>query len=226
MKNIYFLIFALLLFTLSLTKASIIDVDKTVNIKTLEEEKMNKLTFHAKKNTLWLESSKKLSTNKDSDTVEISLSGELYNNPKKIDAVNKNKVNRSTLEGIVASVFSANKSGDLKWIINNFVDEDKDLIRELFKDKKLLNDSKIDAQKVEAEYLTGYATYRDYTILFVEQYYDEGKKVTEPLACTKTKDGWKITNSLNNDETFDVIFAALASGEVTDKNKKEEKTKL
>ena len=182
----------------------------------------NNLTFRAKKTNLWLNKSLELTKDKD-DTVEISLPGELYSLPKKISDVTKDAVDRSTLEGAVASIYSANEKGDVRWIVDNFVDEEKDEIKKVFKDKPVLKDSKLDANNIVSKYITGHANYKDYTIIFIEQEYKSGRKIVEALPCIETSNGWKTTNALLRDTTFDVVFAAVADGEVFDNKKLEAK---
>ena len=56
----------------------------------------------------------------------------------------------------------------------------------------------------------------------------DGRKIKEALALKKTDKGWKIDNEFSSDKTFDIIFAALSSGEVSIKEKeasKQEPTK-
>lgn len=185
------------------------------NEKTDESTRL--LTFRAKKTDLWVKDSTLAKEQSDNDFIEVELQGELYESPKQVFEITKKEINRNTLEGIVASVFSANKAADLKWIVDNFVDEEKDNAKLLFKNKKILKESQADAKSIRGRYIKGQAEYKDYIIVFVEEDYPRGKKVTEALTCKKTPDGWKVTNALANDETYDVVFAALASGDVLTK---------
>lgn len=184
-----------------------------------QESKESLLTFRANKSALWFKHPGSETEKTKKDTVEASLKGKLYDSPQQIIEINKEKeVNRDTALGIVISYFSSSKKGNANWIASNFVDEEKDEIKKLLTKKEFLKERQKSASKIESEYLVGEAKHKDYTILFIEQRYKDSEKIIEPLACKKTKDGWRITNSLSNDETFDIIFAALASGEVTNNN--------
>ena len=188
----------------------------------LNKNEQGNLTFRAKKSALWFIKPNADDKESQDATVEVTLPGEIYETPKQVIEVSMRKVDRSTIEGEAASVFSAGRAGNIKWIVENFVKEDQDRVTMTFKDKKLLKDSKMDAKSVQAEYITGKARYKDYTILFIEQEYGKNgknKKVTEAIACKQTPEGWKLTNAIASDETFDIVFAAVSNGEVLDGNK-------
>ena len=205
---------------------------KDIRISTSEKEAQGvglknssgKLTFRAKQSELWFKHS---ATNdkKQEETAEVTLTGRFYTPPKKVSTISKKEVDRSTPEGLIDSHFSASKKGDLKWIVDNFIDEEQSKVKSVFENKKILKEGQLSAKKIEAEYLTGEADYKEHTLLFIEQQYGMGVKVTEAVACKKTEDGWKLTNALSADETFDIVFAALSSGRVTDPTSKPTKAK-
>lgn len=62
--------------------------------------------------------------------------------------------------------------------------------------------------------ITGSAQLRDLTILFVREESDAGKALVLPITLAKTTSGWKQTNILSDDDTFDVVWMALRSGTV------------
>ncbi|MBI3591541.1 MAG: DUF4878 domain-containing protein [Candidatus Melainabacteria bacterium] len=189
-------------------------------IKKLENAKNGQLIFRAKRSALWLKSSKFIEDKKPNDVIEISLNGALYDTPKEVTEVARRNIDRSTPEGAAASFFSATKSGDVKWIVDNFVEDEQEEMKKLFKDKKTKKESNADANQIKSEFIIGTAQYNDHVILFVEQNYNDGRRVKEPMVCRKTPDGWKQTNALAEDDTFDVVFAALSTGKVFSKNEK------
>ena len=194
-----------------------------------EEHKVKELTFKANIADLWfkhdgLNDDKTLEKKKDAkkeeknimvETADVSLQGEFYKTPTEVHAIPKKQVDRSTIEGLAESVFSAMREGNLKWIAENYVDEEEEQIKDAFKNKNDLKAAKLDFENIKAEHLLGHAIYKDYTLVFIEQEYNIGKKLIETIACKQTTDGWKVTNGLGNDKTFDIVFAALSSGEVT-----------
>ena len=203
---------------------------ETILEKPVEENKKTeiiesgKIKFKVKRSNLWVKG-KSSNEKKLGEFVEITLPGKLYDPPREIFTIEKKDVDRSTVENTVASVFSANKAGDLDWISDNFTDKDKEKIKELFSNKNILEESKSDAQKIVSIYITGQADYKDAVLVFIEQDYISGKKIKESLACKKTEKGWKVTNEFAEDKTFDIIFAALSTGEVLLKGKESPKEK-
>ena len=199
------------------------------NSKKEEEHKIKELTFRAKISDLWFKHEnlnddktleKKRKDKKDtSETVDISLLGEFYKTPIEVHTISKKKVDRNTIEGLTESVFSAMREGNLKWIAENYVDEEKQHIKDVFKNKNDLKAAKLDFESITTEHLVGHAIYKDYTLIFIEQEYNIGKKLIETIACKQTIDGWKMTNALGNDKTFDIVFAAVALGQVLDGDK-------
>ena len=91
-----------------------------------------------------------------------------------------------------------------------------------FEDKKNLKDNKLASKNIKAKYISGYAKYKDYNIVFIEEKYNNDRKITEAIACKETPEGWKITNETASDKTFDIVFAAVNSGEIIP-TKEEEK---
>ena len=239
MKKIYLILLTLVLAGNGiLLKAKSEDAENILEktTKTVLENKPEKkaevvesgqILFKVKKAGLWLKD-KSNDKKKLHEFTEIVLPGKLYNPPRDILSVEKKDVDRSTIEGIVASFFSGNRSGELDWIADNFTDSDEEKIKTLFKNKKMLEESKSDAEKIFSVYLIGQADYKDSVLVFIEQDYLGGRKVKESLACKQTENGWKVTNEFINDKNFDIIFSALSSGEFSIKGKeslKKEKSK-
>lgn len=184
-------------------------------VRLVEEVKSGEIMFKVKKSNLWLKKEGSLDKKKSDEFAEITLPGKLYNPPKEIMIIKKQDVDRSNIENAVASVFSATRSGDLNWISDNFTDNDKERIKTLFTDKKILEESTSDAQKIISIYITGQADYKDSVLVFIEEDYVNGKRVKESLACKKTEKGWKVTNEFSSDEAFDIVFGAVSSGKVS-----------
>lgn len=230
MKKIYFVVILMISIGLVLNQVRAKDSDLLQETtKNLLEKKMGsakkaetiesgQIKFKVKRENLWLKS-KLNNKEKPTEFAEVSLPGKLYDPPKKIPTIERKNVNRNTVENTIASVFSANKSGNLDWIVDNFVKKDKEKIRELFKNKQLLKDSQADTQKIILVYLLGQVDYKDSVFVLVEQKYITGGRVKESLALKKTENGWMVTNEFSGDEAFDIVFAAVSLGEVSLKEK-------
>ncbi len=189
----------------------------------LERTETGEIKFKVKKANLWLNENP-ADKKKLDEFVEITLPGKLYNSQKKIKSVEKKDVDRSTIEGAITSVFSANKSGDLEWIVENFIDKDEETIRSIFTENNL-EKNKATAEKITTTYISGEVNYKDSVIVFIEQDYSDRGKMKESLALKKTDKGWKVTNEFSSDKTFDIVFAAVSTGEVSLKGKESPKEK-
>ncbi len=191
---------------------------KQAKDKKTEVIESGEIIFRVKRTNLWLK--EKPRDKKPDEFAEAVLLGKLYSPLKEIQMVEKKEdVDRSTVENAIASVFSANRSGDLDWISDNFTDTDKQKIKTLFKNKKVLEESKSDAEKIISIYIIGQADYKGAVLVFVQENYVDGRKLKESLACKETEKGWKVTNEFSKDKTFDIVFAALSSGEFSLKGK-------
>lgn len=187
--------------------------------ETTENQKPGELTFKAKYSSLWFKHDGLSET--DDKIVETTLPGILFDPPQEIKTINKKESDNSTPESVITSYFSAGKAGNLKWILSHFDGEEKEKMKASLKAGNNLKESKEAANLMKSIYITGKADYKDYIILFIEQDFESGKKATEAIACKKINEGWKLTNEISADKTFDIVFAALNAGEVSDgKNSK------
>ncbi len=200
------------------------EATKAILEKKPEKIDSGEVKFKVKRMNLWLQE-KNTTKEKLDEFAEVVLPGKLYSPSKGISEIEKNAIKRDTVENAVASVFSANKSADLDWIADNFVDKDKEKIRAVFKDKKILDESRADAEKIMRTHIYGEAQYKGAVIVFIEQDYADKGKIKGTLALRKTDKGWKVTNEFSDDKTFDIVFAAVSSGEVSIKQNEKSKGK-
>lgn len=188
---------------------------KVEKVNRIVENYSGEITFRAKKSSLWIKTSMLAADKNVDDFIEVKLPGELYSPAKEIkDIPTRAEADRTTLEGAVSSAFSANKVGDVNWIVGNFVEEEQKKARFFFKDKTVLKDSQADAEQIKTKSITGMIKYLGFVVVFVEQDYGDDKKITEAITLKKEGEEYKITNTLTDDETYDVVFAAISSGEV------------
>ncbi len=197
-----------------------LDITPEIKIESvkLEGNYVGPIKFLTKVSSLWVKDSLLTAGKKPNDFVEITLPGELYEPHIVLSEVVKTEVNRKTIQGAVESAFSANKHADIDWIVQNFIQEEQKRARFFFKDKNILEDSKRDANEIVGKYITGKLSYKGDEIVFVEQDYGNGKKIIEAITLKKEKEEYKITNSLTEDEVYDLIFAAISTGTVMPAN--------
>jgi hypothetical protein len=146
------------------------------------------------------------------DYSEVTLAGALVNPPVKLAPVAKADAKSDTPVALAAADFSAEKSDDADWIVSIFAPADRADVKSMLADKNLRTRNRgIFAHKA-ARYLRGHADYKNYVLVFIS----DGKPDNPPqvLAMVKTPDGFRRTNALSNDDTFDIVWASLRLGEV------------
>ena len=174
----------------------------------------NRLTFRVKVSALGLKATSSFAAGKaPTDVIEVNLSGRLYDPPRPVAIVTKGGADRSTPESVANSDFSANLAGDLDWMAENFVDAEQGEVKAFFSDPTMLqkNRQMFEGAKI---WLTGHARYKDYALLFQRMDHEGRQGAARPVVYSQTQNGWRRTNALSRDETYDVVFSALNSGEV------------
>ncbi len=140
------------------------------------------------------------------DYVEVKLPGELYNPPKQVSAIGKSQAKWDTPLDTAQSDFSATKADDDEWILENFLPEDREEIREFLGNPAIRERNKTAFEEKDSREVLGKVEYQDYTLLFIRESRDTN---TMPMTFKNSPEGWKRTNALSADETLDVVFAGL-----------------
>jgi hypothetical protein len=146
------------------------------------------------------------------DYSEVTLPGALINPPLKLAPVTKANAKSDTPVAAAVGDFLAEKADDADWIVSIFATTDRADVKSMLADKAMrARNREIFAHK-DARYVRGRAIYKDYVLLFIA----DGKSDNPPqvLALVKTPDGFKRTNALSADDTFDIVWSALRLGEV------------
>ena len=164
------------------------------------------LTFRARVSELPLQNNPLARNKRPEDFVEIALPGRLHNPPLLVNLIQKSQADWSTPEDAIASIRSANTAGDAP--------AERAGIRNLMADASVFKRNRDYYNTVRKAEITGSAVYGDYTIVFLREESDPGRTVMVPVTLTKTASGWKQTNALSKDNTFDVVWTALRNGGV------------
>ncbi|MCU1339569.1 MAG: hypothetical protein JWO19_5150 [Bryobacterales bacterium] len=169
----------------------------------------DRLTFEAKVADLRKPSNSFAKNKAASDLVEITLPGKLLQPPVPVNLVRRGEADWSTPEHAVVSIFSANVAGDVSWIVENYVPDEREEVRKQFADPAA-------AQRVRDYYrnagkpvITTSAEIRGFTVLFLLGLDDDGDATFLSAALSKGPWGWKQTNALARDDTFDLVSTAL-----------------
>jgi hypothetical protein len=146
------------------------------------------------------------------DFSQIILPGRLYAPPIKLDLPAKGSAEWDTPAAAAAADFAAQKADDGDWIAGNFASGDRAEVQSFLSDKTMRSRNRALFQTMSARYLSGEVEYKDYVLLFVR----DGSPQSPPKVLTleKTPDGYKRTNALASDDTFDIVWSALRNGEV------------
>jgi hypothetical protein len=146
------------------------------------------------------------------DYSEVTLPGALINPPLKLAPVAKANAKTDTPAAAAAADFSAEKADDADWIVSMFAPTDRADVTSMLADKSMRASNRGIFAHKDARYVRGQANYKDYVLLFII----DGKLSNTPqvLAFVKTPDGFRRTNALSSDDTFDIVWSALRLGEV------------
>jgi hypothetical protein len=147
-----------------------------------------------------------------SDYSEVTLPGQLNKPPLKLAPVAKANAKFDTPVNAAAADFSAEKSDDADWIVAMFAPGDRADVNSMLADKAMRARNRGIFAHKDARYVRGQANYKNYVLLFiVDGNLDNAPNV---LAFVKTPDGFRRTNALSADDTFDIVWSALRLGEV------------
>jgi len=146
------------------------------------------------------------------DTVEIALPGKLLNPATPVKLIPRAQADWSTTEHSAASIVSANTAGDIPWMVENYVPSDRPAFVKQLTDRSA-------AERVRAYYrnlgkisITGWTEIRGFTVLFLQGLDEDGDATLISIALSKTPSGWKQTDALQNDDTFELVWTALHTG--------------
>jgi hypothetical protein len=153
----------------------------------------------------WLENGKR-----ETDFVEVSLAGTLHDPPLQLAVTNRGGASWDAPVSAALSDFSAFKADDDDWILENFVSEEHGEVRDFLNNADLRELNRRLFEDKEHMYVSGEVEYRGFVFVLAE---GSEQATPRPLTFEKTDEGWKRTNKLSDDQTFDIVFSALASGE-------------
>ncbi len=146
------------------------------------------------------------------DYSEVTLPGTLIKPPLKLAPVAKANAKFDTPTAAAAADFSAEKSDDADWIVSMFAPADRADVKSMLADRAMRARNRGIFAHKDARYVRGQANYKKYVLLFIV----DGNLDNSPnvLAFVKIPDGFRRTNALSADDTFDIVWSALRLGEV------------
>ncbi len=149
------------------------------------------------------------------DAVEVVLTGELFEPPRRLEAVTRAQADLSTPEAAVRSDLSAWKADDVAWILANFAAAEQPALAAFLDDAKMRAASKAAFAKQDSVFLWGVVRHEAYALVLLT--YGQGTESARGLTATFVEEAgaWKRTNALTADETLDLVWSAFRLGEVT-----------
>jgi hypothetical protein len=174
----------------------------------------DRLTFRAKVSDVRNRSSAFVKDKQPDDSVGITLPGKLSNPPASVKLISRAQADSSTTEGAAAAIVSANTAGDISWIVENYIPSDRPAIAKQFSDPAAAQRNTNYYRNVGKISITGWTEIGSYTVLFLQGLEEDGDATLIAIVLSKTANGWKQTNALQNDDTFELVWTALHTGGV------------
>jgi len=174
----------------------------------------DRLTFRAKVADVQHRTNSLLKNKQPGDYVEINLPGKLLNPTTPVNLITRNQADWSTPEHAAASILSANAAGDPSWMIENYVPSEREAISKRLSDPDVLRTTVSYYQNLGRAAMTGWTNLRGFTVVFIQGLDEDGDATMLALALSKTPTGWRQTDTLAHDDTFEIVWTALHTGGV------------
>ena len=174
----------------------------------------DRLSFRAKVADVQHQTNSLVKNKQPDDYVEITLQGKLLNPATAVNLIARNQADWSTPEHAAASILSANTDGDRSWMIENYIPAERAAIDKRFSDPDVLRTTVSYYQNLGRASMTGWAELRGFTVVFIQGMDEDGDTTVLALALSKTSTGWRETDTLSHDDTFEIVWTALHTGGV------------
>lgn len=174
----------------------------------------DRLTFRVKAADFRRQSNSFVKNKPPDDLVEIALPGKLLNPAHAVNLISRGQADWSTTEQAAASAVSANTAGDASWIVECFVPAEREAVAKRLSNPAAAESARDYFRNLGKVSITGWTEVHGITVLFLQGRDDDGDATIITIALSKTPAGWKQTDALANDDTFDVVWTALHTGGV------------
>ena len=172
-----------------------------------QREYTTELVFRAKVADLSLPTNPLAQGKQADEVIEVVVPGRIFTPPQLVTRVAKDARVRHSPAQASWSDFSANKSDDLEWIVDNFARQDQPEIRHYLTDAAMRKQHQALFAAVATKKLYGIGAYQDYRLVLVCLNGQHQFCSVETYLQEDTE--WKRTNQLIHDPVFDVIFTAF-----------------
>jgi len=174
----------------------------------------DRLTFRVKTADVQHKANTLLKSKQPDEYVEITLPGKLLNPATPVNMISRSHADWSTPEHAAASILSANAAGDTTWMVENYVPSERESVNKKLSEPNVLQSTQNYYQNLGRISMTGWTELRGYTLVFIRGVDEDGDATVLVLTLSKTPDGWKQTDALAHDDTFEIVWTALHTGGV------------
>lgn len=174
----------------------------------------DRLTFQAKVSDLRKHGNALANQKLPADAVEVTLRGRLLRTPAPVNLIPRSAADESTPEGAIASILSASTAGDGSWIVETFVPAEREQAIKLLSVPELAQRTRDYYRNVGQVAMMGWAEVRGFHLVLLRGTDGDGDTTLLNFTLVKTPSGWKQTNALSGDDTYDVVWAAFHTGGV------------
>lgn len=174
----------------------------------------DRLTFRVKVADVQHRTNSLLKNKQPDDYVEINPPGKLLNPASPVNLISRSQADWSTPEHAAASILSANAASDVSWMVENYLPSERETVSKRLSDPDVLRTTVSYYQNFGRASMTGWTELRGFTVVFIQGLDEDGDATMLALALSKTPTGWKQTDALAHDDTFEIVWTALHTGGV------------
>ena len=165
------------------------------------------LVFRAKVADLSLPMNPLAQDKQPDELIEVVVPGRIFIPPQPVTPIAKDARDRGSPSQASWSDFSANKTDDLEWIVDNFARKDQAEIRHYLTDAAMRQQHQALFAALSTKRLYGVCAYQGLRLVLV--CLDGKRHFCSVETYVQEQAEWKRTNQLIHDPVFDVIFTSF-----------------
>ncbi len=162
------------------------------------------VTFSVKSSETYLQ----VNRSSGQDILKVSLPGQLFEPPVAVQKISRDQASWKTPVEAFKSDWSAQLAEELEWMLINFASSDQAEMGQLMGDANVRRKNREALQGFGQPQILGWAAQDQFVVLIVE--YANGTRIA--FTFVREQGHWKRTNALADDQTFDIVFAAIDHG--------------
>ena len=174
----------------------------------------DRLTFRAKVADVQHRANSFLKNKQPDDSVDITLPGKLLNPPAPLNLIRREQADWSTPEHAAESILSANSAGDGAWMVENFVPSEREGVSKRVSEPEVIRGTENYYRNLGKVSETCWTELRGFRVLFLQGLDADGDATLISITLSKTAEGWRQTDALAHDDTFEIVWTALHTGGV------------